>query len=99
VPVHDLQATILNRLGVDHTKLTFKGHCSFRTGERFLRTARALKVPRLTRAALAALPGGSVAHQALFSGRSSLKSHIFATGPMSRCRPTPREAAALTYRT
>jgi hypothetical protein len=24
VPIHDLQATILNRLGVDHTKLTFK---------------------------------------------------------------------------
>jgi uncharacterized protein (DUF1501 family) len=24
VPIHDLQATILNCLGVDHTKLTFK---------------------------------------------------------------------------
>jgi hypothetical protein len=24
VPIHDLQATILNRFGVDHTKLTFK---------------------------------------------------------------------------
>ena len=24
VPIHDLQATILNRMGVDHTKLTFK---------------------------------------------------------------------------
>jgi len=24
VPIHDLQATILNRLGIDHTKLTYK---------------------------------------------------------------------------